>query len=308
MIESRPMRRLIRKDIPVHGRSLCLCTAWQALTAFLLLVACGTTSNLTPIGEGPLGAVVLERLASRGTTARYSNPQNAFQASHPATLSVSVVSRLLAGLSISGIDRPGRVMAEDSYPLFSHEEAEFLVPLIVGALAQAQPDQRVRFIVHDDGLKTQGTLYLHKATLRVSLSHYRSSPAEGETRPPTLNLAFTPSEALVQVDTPQTWMIVEPEQPRVAVSTDALNQLSALSPAPSGNKAVIKAAPASPASEQNRLQQELQSTKDVVVKQAEELQKLKAELESVRRQLAEQESATSKAKPKTAPRKPTPTP
>ena len=56
------------------------------------------------------------------------------------------------------------------------------------------------------------------------------------------------------------------------------------------------------------MQQELQSTKDVVVKQAEELQKLKAELESVRRQLAEKDVAASKPKPKAAPRKPTATP
>ena len=103
-------------------------------------------------------------------------------------------------------------------------------------------------------------------------------------------------------------MIIEPEQPRVAVSTDALNQLSAMPPVPADNKPVIEPAPASLASQQSRLQQELQSTKDIVVKQADELQKLKAELESVRRQLAEKESATSKAKPKTAPRKPMPTP
>jgi molecular chaperone GrpE (heat shock protein) len=105
-------------------------------------------------------------------------------------------------------------------------------------------------------------------------------------------------------------MIIEPEQPRVAVAIDALNQLPPEPPAPAGEKPPGETTPppASPASEQSRLQQELQSTKDVVVKQAEELQKLKAELESVRRQLAEKESAASKAKPKTAPRKPAPTP
>jgi hypothetical protein len=59
-------------------------------------------------------------------------------------------------------------MAQESYPLFSHEEVEFLAPLIVGALAQAQPDQRVRFTMQDDGLTTQGTLYVYKTTLRVN--------------------------------------------------------------------------------------------------------------------------------------------
>jgi hypothetical protein len=42
----------------------------------------------------------------------------------------------------------------------------------------------------------------------------------------------------------------------------------------------------------------------LVVKQAEELQKVKEELESVRRQLAEKDAAAVKAKPKTVPRKP----
>jgi septal ring factor EnvC (AmiA/AmiB activator) len=123
-------------------------------------------------------------------------------------------------------------------------------------------------------------------------------------------LSFTPSEAIVRDDVPQSWMIIEPEQPRVAVSLDALNQLPPTVPASTMNKPVVEVTPiqASPASEQTSVQQELQATKDVVVKQAQELQQLKAELESLRRQLAEKESAASKAKPKTSPRKPAPTP
>jgi molecular chaperone GrpE (heat shock protein) len=105
-------------------------------------------------------------------------------------------------------------------------------------------------------------------------------------------------------------MIVEPEQPRIAVSLEALSQLPAPSPVAADHNTTAEAASTqtSPTAEQSRLQQELQSTKDVVVKQAEELQKLKAELESVRRQLAEKDVAASKAKPKAAPRKPTATP
>lgn len=310
MLQSRPMRRLIRQTLSAPAQPLRLWKAWLALLPCLLLIACSTTAPLTSIGEGPLGTVALERLASRGTTAKYGSPQSSFQASHPATLSASVISHLLSGVSISGLDRPAAAMTQGSYPLFSHEETEFLTPLIVRALSQAQPDQRVRFTLQDDGLKTQGTLYLHKTTLRVSLSHYRSSPGQSETRPPALTLSFMPPQALVRDDVPQSWMIIEPEQPRVAVAIDALNQLPPSPPAPAGEKPPGETTPppASPASEQSRLQQELQSTKDVVVKQAEELQKLKAELESVRRQFAEKESVASKAKPKTTPRKPAPTP
>jgi hypothetical protein len=105
-------------------------------------------------------------------------------------------------------------------------------------------------------------------------------------------------------------MTVEPEQPRIAVSLETLSQLPAPSPVAADHNTTAEAAPTqtSPTAEQSRLQQELQSTKDVVVKQAEELQKLKAELESVRRQLAEKDVVASKAKPKAAPRKPTATP
>ena len=62
-------------------------------------------------------------------------------------------------------------------------------------------------------------------------------------------------------------------------------------PRPTANKTVAEVAPipASPVSEQTSLQQELQATKDVVVKQAQELQQLKAELESLRRQLTEKD-------------------
>ena len=124
------------------------------------------------------------------------------------------------------------------------------------------------------------------------------------------SLLFAPADALVRDDVPQSWMNIEPEQPRVAVSLEALNQLPAAVPAPTANKTVAEVAPipASPVSEQTSLQQELQATKDVVVKQAQELQQLKAELESLRRQLTEKESAAPKTRPKTAPRKAAPTP
>ncbi|MDR4481571.1 MAG: hypothetical protein R3B37_17720 [Nitrospira sp.] len=286
-----------------------LCRAWQVLVPYLLLCACGVAPNLTPIGGGPLGTVALERLASRGTTAKYGTSQT-FQATHPAHLPAALVSQLLAGLAISGLDRPGSATARETYPLFSPEEIDFLAPLIANALAHAQPDQRVRFTMHDDGLQTQGTLYLHRTTLQFSLSHYRSLATDGQHKAPGFALSFNPPEAQVHTDTPQSWMIIEPDQPRVAVSVDALNQLPALFLAPADKKPVTGATPAqaAPAAEQSRLQQELQSTKDVVVKQAEELQKLKAELESVRRQLTEKESASSKARPKLTPRKPTATP
>lgn len=310
MLQSRPMRRVIQQPMSPAGQPLRLWKAWLIVLPCLLLVSCSATSPLTSVGEGPLGSVALERLASRGTTAKYGGPQSAFQASHPASVSASVVSRLLSGLSISGLDRPGAALRQERYPLFSQEEIEFFTPLIIRALSQAQPDQRVRFTLQDDGLITQGTLYLHRTTLRVSLSHYRASQGQRDTRPAALTLSFTPPEALVRDDVPQSWTMIEPEQPRVAVSLDTLSQLPAAVPVPTANKALAEVTPipTSPASEQGSVQQELQATKDVVVKQAQELQQLKAELEALRRQLTEKESAAPKTKPKPAPRKTVPTP
>lgn len=300
------MRPLMQCALPTQSFAMRLRKAWPVILISLLMSACSALSNLTPVGEGPLGTVALERLANRGTTAKYRSALNSFHASHPAILSAPLVSRVLDGLSVSGIDRPGRSTAQETYPLLTHEEVEFLAPLIVSALAQAQPDQRVRFAAQDDGLTTQGTLYLHKTTLRLSLSHYRASTAQTDARPPSLTLSFSPAQALVQADTPQSWMIIEPEQPRVAIAIDALSQSATAATPTADHASPMAAEPAqsAPVTEQARLQQELQSTRDLVVKQAKELQRLKEELESVRRHMVENESASSKAKPKAAPRKP----
>ena len=86
MVQSRPMRRVSSQMMSNACRSLRLSKYRLLILTCLLLGACTTTSPLTPVGEGPLGTVALERLASRGTTAKYGSPQSAFQASHPASV------------------------------------------------------------------------------------------------------------------------------------------------------------------------------------------------------------------------------
>ncbi len=310
MLESDPMRSLLRQASEsfrylLQVRHLCL-----ALLTCFHVSACSSGSPLIPVGDGPLGRVALERVISRGTTAKYGSPQTAFQVSHPATVSFSVISHLLAGLSVSGLERRETSTTHQAYPLFSHEETEFLAPLLVRALAEAQPDQRIRFTLHDDGLRTQGTIYVQKALLRVSLSHYRAGPSQADIRPPALTLSFSPTQALVRTEIPQSWMNIEPDQPHVAVSIDALTQLPPWTTTASNHQSVAEVAPPPlpTPNEQSQLQQELHTTKDLVVKQAVELQQLKAELDMLRRQLAEKESPASRPKPKPGPRKSAPTP
>ncbi len=197
------------------------------------------------------------------------------------------------------------------YPLFSPEEVAFLAPLISKALSEAEPNQRVKFFVKDDGLVTDGTLYLYRNVSRVTLAHYRTQPGQADTRLQPYRLVFRPGEAVVEADAPQSWMIIEPEQPRIAIAVPALTRLSR--PAdlqPVEPASIGEARPVTPSSapDQRRLQQELQATKDLVVKQAEELQRLKEELELTRRQLAEKESGAAKPRPKSSPRKPQPQP
>ena len=283
-----------------------------ALLSWLFLSACNGTSHLVRIGDGPLGAVSLERLDTRGTTARYSGPSGSFQASHPAEIQSAQVTLLLSGLHISGIERATPTDGVTGYPLFSHDEVVFLAPFISKALAEAEQNQRVKFSVKDDGVITDGTLYVYRNLFRVSLSHYRTKPGQTDGQLASYTLAFRPGEAVVHTDTPQSWMIIEPDQPRIAVSMNALKQLppptAAQTAEPIAAGTASKTLP-TPMPDQSRLQQELQATKDLVVKQAEELQRVKAELESMRQQqLAEKESASSKSKSKVAPRKPATTP
>lgn len=297
--------RVLGPRPPLFGMALLV------LLGCLLLSACSGNGTLTRIGDGPLGTVALERLGTRGTTARYSGPQTAFQASHPAEIPPAQVALLLSGLHISGIERAKPGDGTAGYPLFSHDEVAFLAPLLSKALAEAEQNQRVKFSVKDDGLITDGTLYATRNLLRIALAHYRAHPGQADGRLASYQLTFQPEEAVVKADTPQSWMIIEPEQPRIAISIHVLTQLPPAATPSSGEPAAAGAAPAVPPTstpDQNHLQQELHATKDLVVKQAEELQRVKAELESLRQQLTEKESASSKNKPKAAPRKPATTP
>ncbi len=281
------------------------------ILAGLLLSACSGTGALIRVGDGPLGSVVLERLGTRGTTARFSSPPNIFQASHPAEIPPAQTAQLLAGLLISDIERTKPMEGQEVHPLFSHEEVAFLAPLISKALTEAEPNQRVKFLVKDDGVVTDGTLYLYRNVFRVTVAHYRTQPGQVDTRLLSHRLAFRPEEAKIEADVPQSWMIIEPDQPRIAIAVKALAQLPpAAAPQLVEPVGVGEARGAKPSTAPDlaRLQQELQATKDLVVKQAEELQRVKEELESTRRQLAEKESGMAKPRRKANPPKSQPQP
>ena len=274
------------------------------LSLCLLVSGCSSGALLTKVGDGPLGTVSLEKLSSKGTTARYSGTVNTFQATHPANIQAAQAAAFLSGLHLAGVEQAvgtGKTL----YPLFSHEEVDFLAPLVASAFAEAAPDQRVRLSVKDDGLTTEGTLYVYQNLFRFALSRYRTAPGRSDGKLTSYTLLFKPDQAVAKADAPQSWMLIEPQQPRIAVDYDALRTMpaSATPAAQPAGAALVNAAV-----EQIRLEQELQSTKDLVVKQAEELQRLRDELDQLKKQQADKSNQPAKIKPKPSPKKQPATP
>jgi hypothetical protein len=227
---------------------------------------------------------------------------NAFQASHPVDIQPGQAAAFLSGLQIVGVEPAAPGEPRGTYPLYSHEEVEFLAPLVAKALSEAEPDQRVKIAVKDDGLTTDATLYVYKNLFRFTLARYRTPSGRNDGKLASYGLIFRPDQAVVKADAPQSWMIIEPEQPRIAVNYESLRAVVPPSAGPSAPPPP-GAAQVNAAVEQIRMEQELQSTKDLVVKQAEELQRLRDELDQLKKQQSEKAAAPAKSKPKPTPKK-----
>lgn len=250
-----------------------------ALGGFLLLSGCGMFSDQTLVKDSPEGGVYLQRLSNRGATARYSGPLKTFKASHPVTLAPENLAKALTGIHVGILpaDQTGRSEGIKPTPLLTAQEIAFLAPAIAGALQQAASDQRVKFQVGPETDRTEGTLYVDGAAMRIALGRYHASAQSRDEQLSIYALSFKPEQAQLPVGGPQSWMEIEPDQPRLSIALDALAQLPApvlLSPASSPQK------PAGPVPGT-----ETHSVKDAVNKQAQELEALKAELDALKKQL-----------------------
>ncbi len=262
-----------------------------ALGGVLLLSGCGMFSDQTLVKDSPDGGVYLQRLSNRGTTARYSGPLKTFTASHPATLAPESLAKALAGIHVGILpaDQTGRSSGIKPTPLLTPQEIAFLAPAIAGALQQATSDQRVKFQVGPETDRTEGTLYVDGAALRITLRRYHASAQSRDEHLSIYALSFKPEQAQLPVGGPQSWMELEPDQPRLSIALDALASLPAPASLP---PAASPQAPAGPVPGT-----ETHSVKEAVNKHAQELEALKAELEALKKQLGNQ----------TAPAKPNPT-
>lgn len=269
------------------------------LIGTVLCAGCGAFSEQMLVADSAEGAVHLQQLSNRGTTARYSGPLKSFKASHPIDLAPDTLAKTFAGLSIGIHPSEDRKTPRGvkPTPVFSLQQVAFLAAAASTALKQAQPDHRVKFQVGRGSDITDGTLYVDGPVLHIAFSHYHSPSDRPDKQLQIYALSFEPGDVQVPSATPQTWMELEPDQPRVALAYELLAKLpSVLPPAPALTAPAQSAAPAPQAPEATP------AIKAVVDKQAQELDALRAELDALKKQLAEQDpKAKSKAKPKPAP-------
>ena len=154
----------------------------------LALSACATGPELDlTIHESDRGAVYVERI-----------PDRSFRASHPITLSVDTLARILRGVAVKEdrglfgniiIGRPGAVRA------FRDEDIQFLAPLLAEGLTRAASDQQVGFRIIRPGMNdlAKGSLYAYGQSLYLTvpwLTPLSSTGAGSPTLPPTI--FFTP--------------------------------------------------------------------------------------------------------------------
>jgi hypothetical protein len=262
---------------------------FMVLIACCALTACGSLADHV-VKRAPEGAVILERLPARGTTIRYSGQLKSFRASHPVSLSPELVSRILSGIHVGIAPSEGdrSTTGIKPTPLFSSGEVAFLAPPIAAALEQAEPDQRVKFEVGPESERSSGALYVEDRTMRFTLSHFHSAAHRRDENLSIYILSMQPEQAQEHTAAARWMREIEPDRPQLAVHYGRLEALFQPDPHSSARSAPAATAPVA----DNR------SLKEVVDKQAQELEALKAELEALKKRTESQRpSAPSKPMP-----------
>ncbi|MFZ1745262.1 MAG: hypothetical protein WAU17_05030, partial [Nitrospirales bacterium] len=119
----------------VHTAGLCRAIL-AVLSTSMLLLGCSTGVR-TPINQTPNSNIYLEWVQ-----------QDSFHASHPATLSPTIIRETLRGVRIqeqkSGL---GELVSGQQNPkrIFSDEDVKLLLPHILTALSEATPEEHVVF-------------------------------------------------------------------------------------------------------------------------------------------------------------------
>lgn len=265
----------------------------------LLGVACALAPRPDSlIYDGPRGRVSVETV-----------PDSSFEATHPIPVEPSVVTLVLRGVTIQPQERILQTLLAgrtSPAPVFSEEEAAFLTPFIVKALAVAGPRQRVRFGVSTTAPGTNpdvaaGTLYAQGRLLHLTLTHYTPSRQGQDSKPGrllpdpteqvTYLVSFTPEHARVHEQN-LVATFKEPAHTTVIIDVRVLAhtvESERITPPERREATMGKDAPPS-------ADEQLQAIEDLIVRQAKENEALKSEMSELRRMLADQEAELNKLK------------
>lgn len=272
---------------------------------------CGTAPTVGKVlYEGPQGTVYLQHI-----------PDRSFQASHPVTLESDLLYKILTGLQIQDQERVlQNLLAGPSSPIsvFSEDQIRFLAPLLAEGLRTATADQRVGYRLRTSALgsvsveTTAGSLYASSGALYVSLSQYRYVPNRTNLEdnahrrlPDTSGLTnrtllFTPHTALLPDSSPlpgtglsgERFVAIDPRllrelPPPAGASNQTATQVVPLAKQVPAPQPVIRSSgsPAVAAGLLEARDEEIRSLKDLVIKKDLELDALKSELQSIKRQL-----------------------
>ena len=291
------------------------------------------------IEEAPKGAVYLERI-----------PDRSFQAAHPIKLEQGLIARVLRGVIIQDEKTALQTMFSTKIgPMraFSDSDIAFLAPLISKALAQAAPDQQVGFRVIDivpasysqnEGAAvgssepplslypqetTAGYLLVHGRSLHFTLAQYRHRPERADTigmanrriaDPSGLNqreVVFVP-EAARRPDTyKQSTIFGSLPEATFAIDYELLAKLPESPQLPTALQPdAPMAEPAQATGKTDTRDRELQQIKEDINRKDSEIEALRKEMDSIRREMgtrgAETETPKSRSKPAPKPQDPAP--
>lgn len=290
----------------------------------LFMSACATSGAVedTVFADGPRGAVLLQRV-----------DDSWFRTAHPVSVNPLLLTHVLRGVQV----QPAPDDQTTAVRVFSDEEIAFLSPLMSTALSKATKSQLVAFrVTHDSGPSsdmTGGLLFTRGRLLHLWLTHYRANGArtdsgatlDRQTRNPygltSRQLRFVPEMAERSIRNPQPEVIDPPplamlmidytmlatalDLPAEAVPSQPLSgdglphhHAETQSVRPDHGRPPSEAVPPSRT-------EETQALKDMVKKQASELDALKEDMHALRRRLAEM-GVPSPKRPLAPPRRATP--
>ena len=304
-----------------------LSRAASCVLALLCLI--GTACSAT----APTGKILFDD--PRGTVSLQTVSDRSIQATHPINLDPALLVQILQGMEIEdqafGLQKLFTGLAASS-PVFSEDQIRFLAPLLAEGLRKAAPDESVEYRVQRtyEGSAfessatetTAGSLYALGRQLHITLSEYRSGPTRANQnvgrstarpRPPDFSglrdriLLFSPKAALRPdgFDPPAG---AKPTDRFLAIDYELLQHAVTERTAPQmerrNSPAETTGTSASSSQTTEALAQreaEIHTLKDLVNKNASEVETLRKELQSVQQQLGSPATKPARQNPKPAP-------